>query len=71
MRPLYQDKIFREMKKKYSCPRCNGNNVVEYDESIDCVDCKLEFHKYEIDTIEDKSTILSIQEKMAILDEFK
>jgi len=58
-------------EKFYNCPRCNGDNIEDYGEIIECVDCKLEFEKEDIDQIEDKTTILSIQEKKGFIKSMK
>ncbi len=68
---MLNNTIVISMEEKYDCPRCGGKNIVDHEESIDCVDCKLEFHKHDIDTNPNKLLVLSIQEKMAVLDEFK
>jgi Zn-finger protein len=56
------------MTKITQCPRCDGNKIIDNGETIDCVDCKLEFEKNDIETIKDKRNILSLQEKKKILD---
>lgn len=58
-------------KKKFNCPRCNGDNVKDFGDIIECLDCKLEFDKSDINIIDDKSNILSIQEKKKVIDVFK
>ena len=61
----------------YFCPRCGCKEIVEYDDSFDCTRCKdekgipLEFDKEDFDTIEDKSNILSVQEKLAFIEAFE
>ena len=59
------------MTKISQCPRCNGTRIIDNGDTIDCVDCKLEFEKEDIKTIEDKANILSLQEKKRILDALK
>jgi len=60
----------------YYCPRCGCKNIIEYEKSFDCTRCKdekgmpLEFDKEDFNTIEDKSNILSVQEKLDIIKEF-
>lgn len=58
-------------QKNLKCPRCNGNNIENYGEIIECHDCNLEFEKKDIETIKDKSNILSIQEKEEFIDIMK
>ncbi len=48
------------------CPRCGGMNVIEYDTAIECTDCVLEFSIEDIETTEDKSQVLSVQEKLHV-----
>lgn len=61
---------------RYFCPRCGCKDIIEYDKSFDCPECKddkcmpLEFDKEDFNTIEDKSNILSIQEKLALVGNF-
>ncbi len=58
---------------KYFCPHCGTDKIYEYDESFDCMVCKdkdgisVEFDKKDFDMIEDKSNILSIDEKLAVI----
>ena len=59
------------MTKITQCPRCNGSRIIDNGDTIDCVDCKLEFEKEDIMTIKDKKNILSLQEKKRFLDAFK
>jgi hypothetical protein len=61
----------------YYCPRCGCKEIVEYDNSFDCTICKdkggipLEFDKEDFDIIEDKTNILSVQEKLAFIRAFE
>ena len=48
-----------------------GKNIKDYGRIIECIDCKQEYEKQDIETIEDKSTILSIQEKKGIIKTLK
>ena len=60
---------------QYYCPRCGRKDIIEYDKSFDCPECKdekgmpLEFDKEDFNTIEDKSNLLSVQEKLAFIKE--
>lgn len=60
---------------KFFCPRCGCRDIIEYDKSFNCPECKdqkampLEFDKEDFNTIEDKSNILSVQEKLAFIKE--
>jgi len=58
-------------KKRYYCPRCGTSEVVENPTSFDCAKCQLEFDKRDFESIEDKSSILSIKEKLDFIDTFK
>ena len=57
-------------KKHYYCPRCWNEQVVEYESSFECPSCLLEFDKSEFDSIKDKSSILSLEEKRGISEVF-
>ncbi len=46
---------------KYKCPRCHSDNTFDFDETIECVKCQLEFYKRDIETLK-KSHILAISE---------
>ncbi|TFF90252.1 MAG: hypothetical protein EU548_03960 [Promethearchaeota archaeon] len=50
-------------KRKYHCPRCGNEDIVDYTESFDCPSCKLEFEKKDCDELED-SQILAVEEKL-------
>ncbi len=56
---------------KLNCPRCNSERIIDYEDIIECLDCNLEFEKKDFELIEDKSNILAIQEKKAIVHELK
>lgn len=59
----------------YYCPRCGCKDIIDYDKSFDCPICKdekglpLEFDKEDFNIIGDKSNILSVQEKLALIRE--
>lgn len=53
------------------CPRCKGKRIIDYETIIECLDCNLEFEKKDIEEIEDKSAILSLQEKQSIIKALK
>ena len=67
---IYEEKIFK-------CPRCRNPRIIEYEKSFDCTICKdedgkpLEFAKEDFITIKDKSSILAVQEKLAVLKVFE
>jgi len=67
---IYKEKI-------YKCPRCGNPRIIDYDKSFDCTICKdkdgkpLEFDKEDFVTIKDKSNILAVQEKLAVLKVFE
>jgi len=58
------------MSKKFHCPRCKNENIIEYEETFDCPICFLEFEKADFELYEE-SDILSINEKMAIIKTLK
>ncbi|MFX1426703.1 MAG: hypothetical protein ACFFBE_09645 [Promethearchaeota archaeon] len=47
----------RDMVKKYYCPRCKTKKIIEYENSIECPDCLLEFDKNNIGVIPDKDIL--------------
>ena len=55
------------MAKKIYCPRCGNKNIIEYSNSFDCPKCILEFDKKDFESIEDKSAVLSIEEKLSFM----
>jgi len=55
--------------KELYCPRCHGDELVEYGETFQCINCDLEFEKDDIDKFEDDE-ILSISEKLALRPSF-
>ena len=56
------------MTDAYQCPRCDSYRMIALGENIECVNCRSEFEIWDLDNIEDKSTILTVQEKKAIID---
>ena len=54
----------------YRCPRCGNGKIIDYGDTFDCSVCELEFKKNDLNTIEDKSSILAIEEKMGVIKEF-
>jgi hypothetical protein len=44
------------------CPRCKGNKIIDMGETIECSDCRLEFEKIDIKTLE-SNQVLAISEK--------
>ena len=51
-----------DIKNKLHCPRCgNTSDLVVYDETFDCIKCKLEFRKKDLEEFDDED-ILSIEE---------
>lgn len=48
-------------KSKYKCPRCRGESIIDYGETIECVKCQLEFYKRSFETVK-KKNILAISE---------
>ncbi len=51
---------------KYKCPRCDGEQTIDYGETFQCVKCLLEFYKEDIEMYE-KSDILAISELSAFI----
>ena len=55
------------VEKKYHCPRCGNEDVVNYTNSFDCPSCRLEFDKQDCDELED-SQILAVKEKLGFIE---
>ena len=49
-----------------TCPRCKEKNIINYEDSIECTDCRLEFEKKDIGIL-DESQILAISEKLEFI----
>ena len=54
--------------KKFTCPRCGSDKIIDYEVSFDCPLCKKEFDKSDFDLIDDPADILSVKEKSDISD---
>ncbi|MHA1376241.1 MAG: hypothetical protein ACTSR7_18340 [Promethearchaeota archaeon] len=53
--------------KKYRCPRCGSREeIIDYDDSIGCLSCGLEFDKSDLERFDDED-ILARSEKQGIL----
>ena len=51
------------------CPRCHGDDLVDYGETFQCMDCDNEFEKDDIGKFDDDE-ILTIGEKLALRPSF-
>ena len=58
------------MQSSYLCPRCNSRNILEYDDLIECLDCRLTFTKEILEEIDDEY-VLSQEELKSFLDVFE
>ncbi|MFX1364654.1 MAG: hypothetical protein ACFFCE_12770 [Promethearchaeota archaeon] len=56
-------------KKKYKCPRCKSENILEFDTFITCNKCHLDFDKYHLGIIDDEN-ILAHEELKGFFDAF-
>ena len=56
----------KEDQKRLRCPRCKGTNLIEYDDSFDCLSCHMEFEKEDL-LLYDEEDILSVEEKLGIV----
>ena len=52
------------------CPRCKGNKIIDMGETIECSDCRLEFEKIDIKTLE-SNQVLAISEKLEFIKSIK
>ena len=53
------------MKKKYHCPRCHNDKIIDYEDTFECPKCRLEFEKRDFELF-DEDQILSIEEKLKL-----
>ncbi|TFG01391.1 MAG: hypothetical protein EU539_14100 [Promethearchaeota archaeon] len=53
------------MKKKYRCPRCHNDEIINYGDTFECPKCRLEFEKRDFKLF-DEDQILSIEEKLKL-----
>ena len=58
------------LTKKFHCPRCKNDKIIDYGESFDCPICRLEFEKKDFDKY-DEENILSVEEKMDLVKAIK
>ena len=59
------------MERKFNiCPRCKGTRMIDMGDTIDCPDCRLEFEKVDIKTLE-SDQILAISEKLDFIKSIK
>ena len=47
----------------YKCPRCNKKDTIDFGETVECVNCGLEFYKRSIEIIR-KEDVLALSELM-------
>ena len=59
------------MESKFNiCPRCKGTRIIDMGDTIDCPDCRLEFEKVDIKTLE-SAQILAVSEKLDFIKSIK
>lgn len=58
------------MGSHYSCPRCQSENVLEYDDFLECIDCGLMFSKETMVSDADEDNYLSEEELFGTSDAF-
>ncbi len=59
------------MENKFKfCPRCKGNKIIDMGETIECSDCRLEFEKIDIKTLE-SNQVLAVSEKLEFIRSIK
>lgn len=62
----------RPILKIERCPRCQGKNItLLFTDLVGCSDCNLDFEITDFEICDDMENILSVQEKIAILKEFR
>ena len=55
--------------KKYRCPKCRREEIIDQGEPIGCMPCDLEFDKSDLETF-DEEDILARSEKQGIIKVF-
>ena len=58
-----------ENKIKF-CPRCKSSKIIDMGDTIDCPNCRLEFEKIDIKTLE-SSQVLAVSEKLGFVRSIK
>jgi len=58
------------MPSEYYCPNCKSENVIVYDDHIECNDCGMSFSREILDSDMDDESILSEQELKGFIDTF-
>jgi hypothetical protein len=59
------------MENKFKfCPRCKNSNIIDMGDTIDCQDCRLEFEKIDLKTLE-ANQILAVSEKLEFVRSIK
>ena len=61
---------FKMEKKIEYCPRCKCSKIIDMGDTIACPDCRLEFEKIDIKTLE-ANQILAISEKLDFIRSIK
>lgn len=56
-------------KKKYYCPRCKNEKIIDFNDFIHCPKCNLDFDKEFFDVVDDEN-MLSRQELGGFIDAF-
>jgi hypothetical protein len=60
-----------KMENKFKiCPRCKSTKIIDMGDTIECPDCRLEFEKTDINTLE-SNQILAISEKLEFVRSIK
>jgi hypothetical protein len=58
--------LLKDENAIHVCPRCGNKRIIDYEESIECTVCQLEFEKTDIKVLEE-SQILAISEKLEFI----
>ncbi|MFX0034254.1 MAG: hypothetical protein ACFE9I_01275 [Candidatus Hermodarchaeota archaeon] len=59
------------MPSEYYCPRCQSDNIIEYDDYIECQECGRIFFKEDLDSDIEDEDILSEDELEGFMDAFE
>ncbi len=58
------------MPSEYCCPRCQSEEVIEYDDHIECLQCGLDFSIESLQSDIDKKNIIAEEELKGVVDAF-
>ncbi|MFX1469938.1 MAG: hypothetical protein ACFFB8_14890 [Promethearchaeota archaeon] len=58
------------MPQKYHCPQCKSENIIEYEDFLECTQCGLTFFKETLDRNIDDEDVLAEEDLHEFVDTF-